>query len=311
MPEQVHARGEHRHAAFLFLLKVAEQVEHAGPVPDPRGDAGEVPRGQAGGGDEAPQRSRGRGGDPVGRGGACRAVFDPVPDGGGKTFVRGRHEPCRVDGLDGEGEWAQRVTGHDRDMQQLALPEHGPEAEVLQIAEVHHAAHVSRRHPVFPDAFDGVLQLQGFLFGDAEAFPVEIGLRLQPLPHGVGRDGVDGAGGRPVVRREVGGTALDERTLLRGVLRGGDAGHAVAGHAAPERPGVPGRAGHRAGGAHGGSHPRLGLSRGRGAGKLAGGAYRPHRMTTPCTRTGPREAPPSVSTMSEKNAISRLISPRS
>ena len=49
-------------------------------------------------------------------------------------------------------------------LQQLALPEHGPEAEVLQIAEVHHAAHVSRRHPVFPDAFDGVLQLQGFLF---------------------------------------------------------------------------------------------------------------------------------------------------
>lgn len=81
-------------------------------------------------------------------------------------------------------------------MQQLALPEHGPEAEILQIAEVHHAAHISRRHPVFPDAFDGVLQFQGFLFGDAEAFPVEIGLRLQSLPHGVGRDGVDGAGGR-------------------------------------------------------------------------------------------------------------------
>lgn len=31
-------------------------------------------------------------------------------------------------------------------------------------------------------------------------------------------------------------------------------------------------------------------------------------MITPCTRTGPREAPPRMSTMSEKNAISRLIS---
>ncbi|MFQ8887733.1 MAG: hypothetical protein ACLR7Z_04610 [Bilophila wadsworthia] len=41
------------------LIKVAEQMEHAGSVPDPRGDAGEVPRGQAGRGDEAPQRSRG------------------------------------------------------------------------------------------------------------------------------------------------------------------------------------------------------------------------------------------------------------
>lgn len=40
VPEQVHARGEHRHAAFLLLIKVAEQVEHAGPVPKPRGDAG-------------------------------------------------------------------------------------------------------------------------------------------------------------------------------------------------------------------------------------------------------------------------------
>lgn len=135
-------------------------MEHAGPVPDPRGDAGEVPRGQAGGGDEAPQRSRGRGGDPVGRGGACRAVFDPVPDGGGKAFVRGGHEPGGLDGLKCEGKRAQRFVGRYRDMQQLALPEHGPEAEVLQIAEVHHAAHVSRRRPFFPDVLDGVLQLQ-------------------------------------------------------------------------------------------------------------------------------------------------------
>ena len=74
-----------------------------------------------------------------------------------------------MDGLDGEGERAQRVAGHDRDMQQLALPKHGPEAEVLQIAEVHHAAYVSRRRPLFPDALDGVLQLQEK--GSARMFP--------------------------------------------------------------------------------------------------------------------------------------------
>ena len=37
------------------------------------------------------------------------------------------------------------------------------------IAEVHHAAHVSRRRPLFPDALDGVLQLQEK--GSARKFP--------------------------------------------------------------------------------------------------------------------------------------------
>ena len=45
----------------------------------------------------------------------------------------------------------------------------GDREGLAAIAEVHHAAHVSRRRPLFPDALDGVLQLQEK--GSARKFP--------------------------------------------------------------------------------------------------------------------------------------------
>lgn len=107
-------------------------------------------------------------------------------------------------------------------MQHLAHAQHGADAEILEVGEVALPANIG-------------------LGGDAEHVGGDARHRDKARPDGVARNGFDGGMRRPVVRGEVGGTALHDAAFAALPLAGKHLLAAPAGKGTAERPGVAGR----------------------------------------------------------------------